>query len=162
MAQVAAAAAAASSLLQGVSSFSSGMYQATIAKRNAEISKINAGKASDAAQLNAQESDREAADLMGQQLATQGSSGLGGSSQYYLRRATEDTYRRERENITLEGVNQSRGFLQESANYRAAASQARTQAWFGLASGALNAGSSYVGGSNPLKNKIGARLANGG
>lgn len=162
MAQAAAAMAAASSLLVGVSDFSAGQYQAAIAKRNAEISTTNAGKASDAAQLNAQENDREAANLLGQQLATQGESGLGGRSQYYLRRATEDTYRRERENTTLEGVNQSRGYLQESANYRAAASQARTQAWFSLAKGALNAGQSYVGGSTALKNKIGARLANGG
>lgn len=162
MAQVAVVAAAASALLGGVSAFSAGQYQSAIAKRNAQIATQNAGAASDAAQAQAQESDREGAALLGSQLADQGASGLSGNSQYYLRRQTQDTFHRDRENIALQGTVQSRGYLQEAANQKAAASQARTQAWFALGKGVLDAGSSLVGRSSSIKNKIAGRLRNGG
>lgn len=162
MAFLPVALAAGSSLLGAYSEFNAGQYQAAIASRNAKIAVENAGKASEAAQIKAQEGDRDAAALLGDQLAAQGASGLSGGSQYYLRRATQDTYRRERENINLAGLNESRGYLQEAANQKATASQARLQSYFALGKGIIGAGQSLIGGSSAIKNRIGARLRNGG
>lgn len=173
MAFLPAALAAASAVAGGVSEFSAGQYQAAIAKRNAEIATQNAGKISDAAQMKAQLSDREGAALEGSQLADQGASGLTGASQYFLRQQTADSYAQDRTNITLEGLAGSREQLQQAANYRAAASQARTQAWFGLAKGLLSAGDAAAGGgrsggvsllgsAKSSTSAVGARIGNGG
>lgn len=155
MAFLPAALAVASAVGGGVSAFSAGQYQAAIAKRNAAIATANAGKISDAAQIKAQESDREGAALLGSQLADQGASGLTGASQYFLRSQTEGTLARERGNITLEGLAGSRQQLQDAANYTAAASQARTQAWFGLGQGLLKAGGAAIGGGSGSGSLIG-------
>jgi len=156
-----AALAVAGAVAGGVSAFSAGQYQAAIAARNAEIAKANAGKASDAAQIKAQESDREGAALLGSQLADQGASGLTGASQYFLRAQTESTLARERTNITLEGLAGSRQQLQDAANYTAAASQARTQAWFGLGQGLIKAGSAAYGGGPGSGSLLGGSKSSG-
>ncbi len=166
-----AALAIGSAIAGGVSSFSAGQYQAAIAKRNATIAEQNAGKSSDAAQMKAYQSDRQGAALLGEQAAIQGASGLSGTSQYFLRQQTQDALRQDRTNISLEGLAQSRNDLQESANFRAQASQANTQSLFDLGQGFLKAGgaalknggpggTSLIGGSK--SSRISGRIRNGG
>lgn len=129
---------AASTGLSVVSAISAGQYQAGVAKNNAAIAEQNARAEAAAMQERQARSDREYAALLGEQTATQAASGLNvmGRSQLQTGDVTQRVARQAAHDINTAGTNTARRFLQDAANFRAEASQAKTQGWLSAA-GAL-------------------------
>lgn len=132
----------ASAGVSALGAIQAGNYQAAVAKNNSEIALENAGREADAAQQRQIRSDREYAAQGGEQLALQGASGLDvlGRTQLATRRVTEQTGRAAAKDIRLEGQSTAQRFMQDSANFRAEASQAKKQAAFSAIGSVLDLG----------------------
>lgn len=141
---------AGSSLLGGFSEFQSNQYQARVARRNAEIALFNANLATDAAQENAMQSDIQLKDILGQQSATQGASGLSGRTQELVRESTRRVGRQDALNIAKEGESTARNYLQEQANFLGEEKSLKNKAKMALIGGAAGAASSYYQGGGSL------------
>lgn len=129
-----------------LSSIEQGNYQAAVGRNNARIAEENAARISEAAQGEAMRSDQDYRALLGEQLAAQGASGLDilGRSQRNARELTLRTGRRAAEDIHDEGRAGARRSLQEAANFRGEARQAKLQGYISAA-GQLASGASEVG-----------------
>lgn len=142
-------AAAMTGLTAGIGALSSiqaGNYQAAVGRNNARIAEENAARIAEAAQGEAQRSDQDYRALLGEQLAAQGASGFDvlGRSQVAARRLTMKTGRAAAKDIIDEGHSGARRSLQEAANLRAEAKQAKLQGYFSAA-GQIAQGASQVG-----------------
>lgn len=145
-------------LLGGVSSLAASNYQAQVARQNAEIAEQNAQRASQQSQQEAERADLELAALAGQQEAIQGASGLSGRSQVLTRRSTARLGRLDAQRIRIAGTAESRNYMQQAADYRSEASQARRAGYMGFAQGVIGAGASLAGGAQPSSSATAQRL----
>lgn len=137
---------AATAGIGALSSIQAGNYQAAVGRNNARIAEENAARIAEAAQGEALRSDQDYRALLGEQLAAQGASGFDilGRSQTAARRLTSRTGRLAAEDIIDEGRAGARRSLQEAANMRAEAKQAKRQGYISAA-GQLLQGASDVG-----------------
>lgn len=146
-----------SSIFGGIAQNNASKYQAAIAENNATIARDNAYKASQTAQEQQIQSDNEISALIGQQEAQQSASGLSttGRSQVLTRRAAARIGRSDAQNIINAGRAESGNFLQQEADFRGEARQARSTGRNALIGGLLSAGSSLVGGAQPTRSSLG-------
>lgn len=142
----AAVMSAATAGLGALSSVQAGNYQAAVGRNNARIAEENAARIAEAAQGEAMRSDQDYRALLGEQLAAQGASGFDilGRSQVAARELTSRTGRRAAKDIIDEGRSGARRSLQEAANLRGEARQAKLQGYVSAA-GQLMEGASKVG-----------------
>lgn len=133
---------AGASILGGVTAMQAGNYQAAVAKQNAEVATQNAENESLAMQQQQMRSDHEYAAQIGEQTAIQAASGLDilGRSQFMARDVTARTGQEQAMDIRLQGENKARGLLQDAANFRAEAKQAKTQGMLSMAGAVMEAG----------------------
>lgn len=148
MAFLPAALAVAGSLVSGISAIQQGNYQNAVAQMNAKSADAYAAAEAEAAQREAMRSDREYAQLAGEQMAAQGASGLDvlGRTQLRTRDMTARVASEARTDIRQRGTYESMKRSQEAANFRAEGSAAKKQ---GLVSGIgsfLKAGSEAYSG----------------
>ncbi len=145
--------AAAGSLVGGVSDLSSGLYQSKVAEINAKQAKMNANRALERSDIEAQENDRLTTEFLGQQEAAQGASGLSitGKSAAAVRARTRILGRRDTLNIRQAGELESYNYRVQQKNLKAQAKSLKTTAYLDLAGGVLDAGSSIVGAAKPTK-----------
>lgn len=145
---------AGSGLLGTISAVGQARYQAQVAANNQRIAEENARRASDQAQQQQLEADRETAAFIGAQESIQGASGLsiGGASQLRTRRSVQRLGRSDAINIRQQGNSTIQQFLQEAENYRAEAKNAKAQIPGIILGGALNMASSLVGGAQSVRN----------
>lgn len=145
---------AATAAITAGTAISNGNYQAAVARNNAQIAAENAARMSEASQIEAQRSDIDYRTLLAEQLAAQGASGFDilGRSQLTARKLTQRTGRRAAADIIDEGTAGARRGLQEAANFKGEARQARTQGYMSgvgaLAQGALET-STLIRGRRP-------------
>lgn len=137
---------AATAGIGALSSIQVGNYQAAVGRNNARIAEENAARIAEASQGEALRSDQDYRALLGEQLAAQGASGLDvlGRSQVAARELTMRTGRRAAVDITDEGRAGARRSLQEAANFRGEARQAKLQGYISAA-GQIAQGASQVG-----------------
>lgn len=150
-----AAMSAATTGIGAISAIQNGNYQAAVARNNARIAEENAARISTASQKESLRSDQDYAALLGEQLASQGASGLDilGRSQVAARLLTGKTGRTAAKDISEEGTSRSRQSLQEAANLRAEGKQAKLQGYIGaagaIAQGAADFSNTLVRGRRP-------------
>jgi hypothetical protein len=133
-----------------LANFGSTMYQAQVAKNNSKIADQNAQSASDAAQAEQVRSDRESAELEGQQLAIQSASGLNlmGRTSVAVRDSSHAVGREAAVDIQKAGASEARGFQQQAANFRGQAKMLKIKAAQDLTKDAAKAYASMAGGSS--------------
>jgi hypothetical protein len=137
---------AATAGLGALSAVQQGNYQAAIGRNNARIAEENAARISEVAQREGMRSDIDYRVLLGEQLAAQGASGLDilGRSQQAARELTLRTGRIAAKDIRDEGAAGAQRGLQEAANFRGEARQAKIQGYVSAA-GRLAQGASDIG-----------------
>lgn len=142
----AAAMTAATAGIGALTSVQQGRYQAAVGRNNARIAEENAARIAEASQKEGMRSDIDYRQLLAEQLAAQGASGLDilGRSQRAARELTYRTGRDAAKDIREEGTAGARRSLQEAANFRAEARQAKLQGYLSAA-GQLAQGVSEVG-----------------
>lgn len=144
--------------LTGVMGMQQSNYQAKVLRNNAEVEKQNAGRASDAAQMEQIRSDHEYAALLGEQMAAQSASGLDvfGRSQLKVRDQTRQVGRDAARDIYVKGSNDAQAHLAESQNLRAQASAAKAEGKRQLVSGLISAGTKAFSDPGVKKSLAGA------
>lgn len=136
----------ASAGIGALTSIQQGNYQAAVGRNNARMAEENAARISEAAQGESMRSDQDYRALLGEQLAAQGASGFDilGRSQRAARELTTRTGRMAAKDIYNEGKAGARRSLQEAANFRGEARQAKLQGYISAA-GKLMQGGNDVG-----------------
>lgn len=106
----------------------SSAYQSAVAKQNAAISERNAERSVGVAQREQQTQDDLTRAMIGEQIATQGASGLalGGRSQIMTRKSARVLGRKDALNVRYAGEVERYNYMVEAANQRAGA-QLKTQ-----------------------------------
>ena len=124
-------------------------FQAQIAKRSAEISELNAERAVERSQIEAQDQDRLAAAVIGDVISKQAGSGLSLRSGSFTKKraslrqlARLDTLR-----IRQAGDIEAFNFLQEAAGFKAEAKAFKRKAKFTAIAGVLQGVSTIAGSS---------------
>lgn len=147
----AAALAAGAALVKGASDFTAGQYQSKVADMNAKVAAENARRALARSDVEAVENDRQTADLLGEQEALQGASGLSltGKSFAANRVRTKVLGRRDTLNIKQEGAIENFNYRVQRQNFRAESKSANITSYLDLAGSVLSAGSSILGASKP-------------
>lgn len=161
----------ASTVISGTSAVMAGMSQsaaeerraveeqerASIAERNQQIAETNAVRATERAQVQAQDQDMLTLAMIGTQEAQQGASGLTGRTQGRVRSTARRLGRQDALNIRQEGDVQAFNFRVQAENEAASARVAQRRssahedrAESSLLSGFLNAGQSLVGGATSI------------
>lgn len=135
------------SILGIASAVGAANYQSQVAKNNAIIAERNAQQASVQAQEEQLQNDQQVAAVIGEQEAEQSASGLTGTSQLRTRRSTARLGRQDSINIRLQGNQDIANNLQQAENFRGEARTARSNAIGAVLGGALDIGSSLIGGS---------------
>lgn len=146
---------AGSAAIGAVSAISNGNYQAAVLRNNAIIAERNAAKISEASQKEALRSDQDYRALLGEQLAAQGASGLDilGRSQIGARRLTTRTGRLAAKDIRDEGETGARNRLQEAADMRSEARQAKLQGYLTAAGTVVGAAGDIFGPTGTLTSR---------
>lgn len=136
--------------LAGMSAIQQGKYQAAVARNNALLAEQNAAQESEAAQISARRMDIENAQARAAALAGQAASGFDilGRSQTRTRAMMRRVGAQESQDIRRAGTNTARRLMQDAANFRAEARQAKTQ---GLLSGV----GSFMSGIGSAANQLG-------
>ena len=141
--------AAAAAVLQGVSAFGQANYQRQVARNNQTIATQNANRASDSAQVAQLRSDREYAQVVGQQLAAQSASGFDvlGASQVGVRALTAKVRGEAATDIRRKGESDTAGYFNQAAGFAGEANAAKARGISALLATPLNAAGAYVGAS---------------
>jgi len=147
----ASALSAAGSLISGFGEKQSANYGAAVARRNAGIARKNAELVTDNAQVEAMNSDLELADLLGQQTAAFGASGLFGKTQALVQNRTKEVGRQDARNIIREGNQQAMNYKQQQSDFLSQSKMLKRQGKFAALTGVLNAGGSLMGDSKITK-----------
>ncbi len=128
-------------------------FQAQIAKRSAEISKLNAERAVERSQIEAQDQDRMAASVIGDAISNQAGSGLSLKSGSFVgkRASLRQLARLDTLRIRQAGDIEAFNFLQEAATSKAEAKAFKRKAKFTAIAGVLQSAS--VLGSSSLITK---------
>lgn len=134
-------------IMGGVSAMQQAKYQAEVAKNNAKVAQDNANRETTATQQRILQSDNELAALAGEQLATQGASGLstGGRTQFLTRKQTKTIGRQDALNINEQGTQTSRNYLQQAADFRSEANMAKSAGRNAMLQSVIGAAGSLVG-----------------
>lgn len=134
-------------IMGGVSAMQQAKYQAEVAKNNAQVAQDNANRETTATQQRILQSDNELAALAGEQLATQGASGLstGGRTQFLTRKQTKTIGRQDALNINEQGTQTSRNYLQQAADFRSEANMAKSAGRNAMLQSVIGAAGSLVG-----------------
>lgn len=148
----AAALAAGATLVKGVGDFTAGQYQSKVASMNADVAKQNAKRALQRSDVEAVENDRLTAELLGEQEAVQGASGLSltGRSFAANRMRTRILGRRDTLNIRQGGEVEAYNYKVQRSNFKAQAKSAKIGSYFDLAGSVLSAGS-ILGNAKPTR-----------
>ena len=149
-------------LMGGLSAMQQANSQAKVAENNAQIAADNAARETTATQERIVQSDNELKALMGEQLATQSASGLSvsGRSQMLTRKKTHEIGRQDALNINEQGTQTSRNFLQQSADFKNEASQAKSAGKNAMLQGVIGAAGSLVGGAKSFGSATANKMKN--
>ncbi len=130
-------------------------FQAQIAKRSAEISELNAERAVERSQIEAQDQDRLAAAVIGDAISKQAGSGLSLKSGSFTgkRASLRQLARLDTLRIRQAGDIEAFNFLQEAATGKAEAKAFKRKAKFTAVAGALQAVST-LGNSSLISDAI--------
>lgn len=144
---------AAGSIVSGVAGMAAANYQAKVARMNAEISRDNAQRSIQEAQLRQIEQDNQTRALMGEQLAAQSASGLslGGRSQMLTRKSAAQLGRKDALNVRYQGEVESTNYENQARGHEASAQMYKSQGINSLIGGFFDAGSSIIGGAKPSR-----------
>lgn len=142
------------SLFEGFQGYQAGQYRAKVAEFNQDIAKQNADRAIERSQVEQQDQDAITLAALGEQLASQGASGLAitGRSNTALRKNAATLGRLDALRIRQGGQLEAYNYNVDAANFGAEAGAARSSGAGSLVSGFLNAGTSLIGGAGKVKN----------
>lgn len=151
------------SILSAVASAQAAQYQAKIADMNAEVSRENAARAIAASQVDQQEQDAQARALVGEQLATQGASGLelSGKSQVLTRKSAATLARKDALMVRYGGEMDKFNYLVEASNQTASGQLYKMQAQSSLLSGFLGATQSLLGAAGSVSSFTKSKITRG-
>lgn len=157
-------------ILGGVNAINQGKYQAAVARNNAVIAEQNSAAESQRSQVMQARSDRENAELVASQLATQAASGFDvlGRTQTRTRNMQRKVGREAALDIREEGTAAARRLLQDAANFRTEGKNAKRQGLItgigqfmqaasslsSMAGGTSSLATSRMGGRRPWDNSI--------
>lgn len=144
------------SIISGMAAASAAAQQAKIAEANAAIAYQNSQRATDQSQQEAQKADTEIAAFIGEQEAAQSASGLKttGKSQTLTRKAAARVGRIDTRNIYQAGRERATGFMQQQADFKGQAQQAKARGSMAMLSGFIGAGQSLIGGASPTRSRF--------
>jgi len=150
----------ASSVVGAFSAVASAMYQSKVASNNAIIANNNANRAVQEAAVAAQEQDFAARGEIGDIISQAGASGLtlDTGTQGLRRRSASELAARDRGYTIYRGATEAAAYRQQGADFKAEASAAKSKAFFGLAGGAIDVGSSLVSGATKVNNATARRI----
>jgi hypothetical protein len=140
----------ATALIGGVQGFTAGGYQSAVAKNNARIAETNAVRAFEDSQTEKMDNDFDIANILGEQTAAQGASGLALSSRSAaaVRDTTRKTGQIEGGRIIAEGLSKAHNFRQQAADFKAEGKAAKVKGYFDLAGGIVGAAAAVAGGKS--------------
>lgn len=153
---IAAIIGAVGSIVQGISAYQAGQYQAALATMNAKIATENAARAIERSRVEQATQDDITAGLLGEQVAIQGASGvsLGSKSFSLTRKSAARLGRLDALNIVQAGELEAHAFKTDAFNFLASASAAKASGFNSLVAGFLGATGSIIG-----KAKVGGKTA---
>ena len=134
-------------------------YQAQINDMNAQVERDNAARVRDASQIEQQQADIETDALLGQQVATQSSSGvdIGSRSSLGARKAARQIGRRDALNIRQAGELDAFNNLTEAAGLDASANLQRMAGRNALKQGRLGAFGTLIGAASSAGAKFASK-----
>lgn len=142
----------ASAVLGTISSINQANYQRKVAENNAAIEERNARLAAQNAATTGRDQDIRAAAEMAQLIAQQSASGfsLGSGSYALARKSQAELAARDRLRIAQQGTDAVADAQQRAADFRSTANAARSSARNAMLAGALNIGSTFLGGATAI------------
>lgn len=155
---------AGASVIQGVQGYQAGKYQAGVAKQNARIAELNADRAVQTGQIDAQIQDMKLAQVKGETIAAQGASGISvnSASSKQVRQSQQMIGDYDRSQIVSNANVTAYNYRSQAADFRSQAQQAKMQGQNALLAGFINAGTSLMGASSsvgpkwtPMKSSVG-------
>lgn len=137
----------AGSLYSGISAAQQANYRAKVAENNAIQANLAANKAAEGAQIEAQRSDLEYGQLMGQLEAEQGASGLNalGASQIGTRKLLRRTQKTAGMDIRRQGEENSTSYFNDQVNFVGEANSHRAAATSAIVGSVFEAGGQILG-----------------
>jgi hypothetical protein len=150
----------ASAVVGGIAAISSARYQSQVAQNNATIATQNAERTRFETQVANQEQDQAAKADIGQLLASGGASGLalGVGSMGLRRKSAEQLAARDRAYTDYAGATRAAGFEQQSNDFTASASAARSEGIFGALGAGLDIGGSLISGASTVNPATASRI----
>lgn len=147
--------AAVGAIASGVTGLMQGMYQAKIAKANAEVAAENAKRATERGAIEAEDNDFQTRALLGEQETQQAASGvtLSGKSQILTRQSARKLGRRDTLNIIQAADIERYNYETQKMNFKAEASAAKLSgisSLIGGVAGAAGGMSSMIGSSKSV------------
>lgn len=164
LAVAAAGMAAAGSLVGGYSALQQGNYEAGVAKQNAALSREAAAESIRTGQTEKRDFWRKIGAVKGQNIAAMAANGID-VGYGTAARIQDDTQMQANEDAATLYKNQNertRGFIIDSANYKASAKSAKQQGISALVGSVFDAGGSLLGGFQQqaaMKAKLGTSYA---
>ena len=145
-----AAIGAIGAIVSGVMGMAQANYQAKVANMNAEIAKDNAKRAIERSQVEAKDQDALTREMIGEQVAAQGASGLSltGGSAMKTRAAARRLGRRDTLNVRQAGELEAYQYKTDAMNYKAQAAATKAGGITGLLGSFFQAAESMVGQSS--------------
>lgn len=155
-----AALAAIGSVVQGAIGFAQYQYQRGIALRNQQVAKVNARTARERAAVAQVDQDRLTLQMLGDQEAKQGASGINllSRSSIRTRKTARELGRRDALNVKQKGEIQAYNYENQAADFAAAAAAAGLSSFGSLIGGFLDARSSLIGTSSPTAFSTGSSV----
>lgn len=151
IAAIASIASAGAAILGGIQAYQMGRYQQQLAEQNAQIAEDNARRAIQRAQVEQYDQDMVTLAFLGEQEAIQAASGLGGRSQFLVRKASAELGRRDALNVRQAGEIEAYNYLTQAVSQRAEGEMAAQSGRYGLLSGFVRAVPSLVGQSRAVR-----------
>jgi hypothetical protein len=158
MAEVGTAVSAIGAGVGAYSSFKQSQYQAAVAKNNSIISANNANTALEQGQAAESASKENTTRTIGREMAAEGANNVdvGFGSPALVREGTQNTGNLDAATIRYNASQTAAGFLQQSAGYSSESSLDTAAGRNALLGGALNIGSSVIGGASSIAGKAAA------
>lgn len=146
---------AASAVVGTVAAVGEARYRSQVATNNATIAEANRVRTLEETGINAQEQDLAAQADIGAMLAQQGASGLtmGVGSMGLRRKSAGELAAKDRSRIVYAGQTEANQYGQQRDDFREEAKMARREGNFAIIGGALDVGSSLVGGASKVNAK---------
>lgn len=150
---VGAAVSAIGGVVSTISQMQAASYQAAVAERNAKIMEDNARREVDRAQAETVDESEAARQQIGQLVAAQSASGVSmmSGSPLTRRRGAQRLAERDAQRIRSDANVQAERMQQQATDHRAEASMARSRRGASMLSGALDVGSTIIGGARQIR-----------